>query len=313
MAEVEFTCVCNDPDKNATLIQCVMCSCQVHADCYQLPLNKAFYCEECLLQMHDPLIGMAEQLRCEPLVDNSDKKLGLLNIELKLNEKQVQELQSGESCLNFYVVQMGHLIPTFDNLQIMIDKTSLSINTDRYNLIPSHKLDLSFGGHRRTYSVRIKVFLNEPDIKGKLYITLANKLDTGHLTDFVTQKKASQLQSFPLDFSWRALISQSKVSAETSIMNLLDPLTLLPMKQPGKGLLCQHPGFFCLDSYLKLNLQIREREKQWCCPICSKRVYYQELFWDDDLQKDLDRYKKNHPSLMQDSSTSCEDDLIDSK
>ena len=84
-------------------------------------------------------------------------------------------------------------------------------------------------------------------------------------------------------------------------LSLCCPITQRPMQRAGKGILCKHPGFFCTKNFVAWSILTTVRESKWKCPICRNKVYYSDLFLDDDMDNIVKKYSKIEEDLGHES------------
>ncbi|KAH6624525.1 PINIT domain-containing protein [Chaetomium sp. MPI-SDFR-AT-0129] len=74
------------------------------------------------------------------------------------------------------------------------------------------------------------------------------------------------------------------IVAMSQVLSLKCPLSYMRLKQPCRGVSCNHIQCFDATSYL----QLQEQGPQWLCPICNKPTPFEQLAIDEYAQQILD-------------------------
>ena len=81
-------------------------------------------------------------------------------------------------------------------------------------------------------------------------------------------------------------------------VNLTDPILRTRITLPGKSKTCEHIAPFDLKVYLEFN----KKSPYWKCPVCSKKLYWDDLFVDSYMQEILSLTKTDEIELKPDGT-----------
>ena len=70
-------------------------------------------------------------------------------------------------------------------------------------------------------------------------------------------------------------------------LNLKCPITLERLKEPVRGIHCQHLQCFDLDAYLTINRQVGAFNNRWQCPVCTLILRPADLSFDPYVEEVL--------------------------
>ena len=70
-------------------------------------------------------------------------------------------------------------------------------------------------------------------------------------------------------------------------LNLKCPITLERLKEPVRGIHCQHLQCFDLDAYLTINRQVDAFNNRWQCPVCTLILRPADLSFDPYVEEVL--------------------------
>ena len=79
----------------------------------------------------------------------------------------------------------------------------------------------------------------------------------------------------------KELVIETK--ADFDIVNTRCPLSLWEIDTPVRGIECEHLQCYDANSYVDVNIKIRNVEKRWRCPVCSKLARPEDLIVDEFL------------------------------
>lgn len=74
-----------------------------------------------------------------------------------------------------------------------------------------------------------------------------------------------------------------ETKADFDIVNTRCPLSLWEIDTPVRGIECEHLQCYDANSYVDVNIKIRNVEKRWRCPVCSKLARPEDLIVDEFL------------------------------
>lgn len=284
---------------------CIKCKQSFHKTCFQETKEKGFfYCELCILEMMEPLVSNQVDVEFREL---SYDKGSIVTVPIMLSEEQFSKLSSKSLYLNMFLISPGEIEPEAEELNLYIGGASVTMQTDRFNCLNWQAITRNYRMRHRNQDRHVfNISLTLSPFKGLkgLYITLASMISETRLFEDVFSRKASKITGNEQPLSLKKMVTISKGKSVPVAVSVKCPLTMILMAYPGKGVHCKHAEFFCVKSFIMLNLKKDTRELKWKCPICKSRVFFNELFLDDMMQEEI----KRHTAYFNDADT---DDLDD--
>jgi hypothetical protein len=278
-------CYCDNKDKpDSQVINCTNCNMEFHATCYEWnqDVTESFYCEQCILYMMEPLVVLSEELVRFAAEYNFS---GVENFFIELREDQVKRLEKQEEFLTVFMRTPGVVFPPRETLQCYMNSTIFPVSEGCFNIIPWSAVPKQ---HRSKYkrseneNLKASIFFNYFEGQKEIVVALSKRLLLDQLFINTFEKNLTGDDELVAE-SFRKLKEKDSLSQIITVP-MTCPLTLTLMKFPGKGVLCRHQKFFCLKSYIEFNYKLEDAGKKWRCPICFKRLFYSELFFDRTFQ-----------------------------
>ena len=302
-------CYCQEGNKPGDLsdIECVMCGLKVHKACYKFTseVPAYFYCELCLLVMNEPLIGLEKLLLEKEVVCN---KAGILNLQLELSEENFLAVSSNKKMILIFLVENGNLDLQIERYEMMVNGDSSPFLTDRYNIIPwkpqwNNRLRWKSGLLALNFSLMMNYF----EKQRTLFIFIATRVDSSSLYERILQRKVSTFKDHRKIKCLKTIVEENMDNLEQTAytISLLCPITLKLIEYPAKGVRCSHDTFFCMKNYIDFNIRTEDKALKWRCPICRKKLYFSEIFVDDDFRQVIKQYGQFMLTHQRD------DDLLD--
>jgi hypothetical protein len=278
-------CYCDNKEiTDPQVINCTNCNMEFHAICYQwnADLTESFYCEQCILYMMEPLVVLSEEL-VRLAVEYTFS--GVENFVVQLKEEQTKRLERQEEFLTVFLRTPGVVFPQKEMLQCYMNGTNFPISEGCFNTIPWSAVPKQ---HRSKYkraeteALKASIYFNFFEGQKEVVVALSKRLQLDQLFINIFERNLSGQDEYVAE-SLRKLLDKDSLS-QIIALPLTCPLTLTLMQYPGKGVLCRHQKFFCLKSYIEFNYKLTDAGKKWRCPICFKRIFYSELFFDRAFQ-----------------------------
>jgi len=101
------------------------------------------------------------------------------------------------------------------------------------------------------------------------------------------QIRAAQMQSAELQ------VDQS--SWDSDIMRSRCPISLCEIEVPARGADCEHLQTFDAEAFIDVNMRVRNVEKRWRCPVCSKVAKPETLEVDSFVAEGISRARLADP------------------
>lgn len=278
------------------IVKCLNCKVEVHSKCYQVAdINRPFFCEVCILMMHEPLIGTEAGL-VEAYITYDEIKNGIFKATIQLEPMQVKRLTDNELFINVFVVTPGMLEAEDKLIDMFMGGKSHRITMGHYNLLSWSNLRPHYKQYqlpKKNIDFPCSFAISPFEGYRRLIITLAIKLNRDEIYKYVKTKTTKSLGNQTISPTLERIINLSKGRQVPEKISMLCPLTMTLMKWPGKGMLCKHARFFCVKNYLDMNLKNNSPNFKWRCSVCKARVFYNELFIDDFMQHYIDKFNQD--------------------
>ena len=257
------------------------------------------------MQMNEPLVG-TERIIMEKEITNN--KSGIITAHLEMEQDVLDQLVSQKKLLNFFMIEAGNLNPEKEQYELLILGDAYHFFTAKYNIVqfkPSWLQRMKRGLGGRKSSMVLNLMANSSDSLRYLYVTLASRLEAGVIYKNVKNRNVSRLKD-PGDIKCLRTLLKRSVNQPAYSISMLCPFTLRLMDYPSKGLHCNHSAFFCMKNYIDFNLRIEDRSLKWYCPCCKQKLYYNELFFDDEFMEKIMKYGKVIKSHQEENETAGE-------